>query len=75
MLLKAIARFDSKKLWTRVDRPISRQRRVNTTEEKWHKSDKKWNGSNHVCKETLNFYPFRYGTIGATDVEANVEGP
>ena len=34
-------------------------RRVYTTEEKWHGSDKKWNGSNHFCKETVNFYPFR----------------
>ena len=40
-------------------------RRVYTTEEKWHRSDQKWNGSNHFCKETVNFYPFVYGTIGA----------
>ena len=26
------------------------------TEEKWHGSDKKWNGSNHFCKEAVNFY-------------------
>ena len=63
MLLKAIARFDSKKMWTRVDRPISRpfwgaftRQRKNGT----NGSDKKWNGSNHVCKETVNLYPFRY---------------
>ena len=24
----------------------------------------KWNGSIHFCKELVNFYPFRYGTIG-----------
>ena len=40
-------------------------RRVYTTEEKWHGSDKKWNGSIHFCKETVNFRRFRYGTIGA----------
>ena len=40
-------------------------RRVYTTEEKWHGSDKKWNGSIYFCKETVNVYPFRYGTIGA----------
>ena len=40
-------------------------RRVYTTEEKWNGSDKKWNGSIHFCKETVNFNPFRYGTIGA----------
>ena len=34
-------------------------RRVYTTEEKWHGSDKKWNGSHYFCKETVNFYPFR----------------
>ena len=27
-------------------------KRVYTTEEKWHGSDKKWNGSIHFCKET-----------------------
>ena len=37
----------------------------NTTEQKWHGSDKKWNGSNSFCKETVNFYPFRNGSIGA----------
>ena len=38
---------------------------VYTTEEKWHGSDKKWNGSNHFCKETVTFYPFHYGSIDA----------
>ena len=26
---------------------------------------KNWNGSNSFCKETVNFYPFRNGSIGA----------
>ena len=38
---------------------------ISKLKEKWHGSDKKWNSSNHFCKETVNFYPFRYGTIGA----------
>ena len=41
------------------------KRGVYTTEQKWHGSDKNWNGSNSFCKETLNFYPFRNGSIGA----------
>ena len=40
-------------------------RRVYSTEEKWHGSDKKLNSSNHFCKGTVNFYPFRDGSIGA----------
>ena len=36
-----------------------------TTEKKWYGSDKNWNGSNSFCKETVNFYPFRNGSIGA----------
>ena len=35
-----------------------------TTEKKWQASDKNWNGSNSFCKETVNFYPFRNGSIG-----------
>ena len=35
------------------------------SEQKWHGSDKNWNGSNSFCKETVNFYPFRNGSIGA----------
>ena len=38
---------------------------VYTTEEKWHGPDKNWNGSNSFYKDTLNFYPFRDGSIGA----------
>ena len=41
------------------------KRGVYTTEQKWHGSDKNWNGSNSFCKETLNFYPFRNGSIDA----------
>ena len=40
-------------------------RGVYTTEQKWHGSDQNWNGSNSFCKETVNFYPFRNGSIGA----------
>ena len=40
-------------------------RGVNTTEQKWHGSDKNWNGSNSFCKETVKFYPFRVGSTGA----------
>ena len=40
-------------------------RGVYTTEKKWHGSDKNWNGSNSFCKETVNFYPFRFRSIGA----------
>ena len=40
-------------------------RGVYTTEQKWHGSDKNWNGSNSFCKETEKFYPFRVGSIGA----------
>ena len=40
-------------------------RGVYTTEQKWHGSDKNWNGSNSFCKETVNYYPFRNGSIGA----------
>ena len=40
-------------------------RRVYTTEQKWHGPDKNWNGSNSFYKETVNFYPFRDGSIGA----------
>ena len=35
------------------------------TEQKWHGPDKNWNGSNSFNKETVNFYPFRNGSIGA----------
>ena len=53
-----------------------RLRRVYTMEEKWHGSDKKWNGSNHFCKETVNFYPFRSGTIrGVYTTEKKWHGP
>ena len=38
---------------------------VYTTEQKWHGSDKNWNGSNSFCKETVRFYPFRNWSIGA----------
>ena len=38
---------------------------VYTTEKKWHGSDKNWNGSNSFFKETVDFYPFRVGSIGA----------
>ena len=38
---------------------------VYTTEQKWHGSDKNWNGSNSFYKETVNFYPFRFRSIGA----------
>ena len=53
--------------------PVGRQARrgsvrnlrgVYTTEKKWHGSDKNWNGSNSFCKETVNFYPLRNGSIG-----------
>ena len=40
-------------------------RGVYTTEQKWHGSDKNWNGSNSFCKETVKFYPFRDGSTGA----------
>ena len=40
-------------------------RGVYTTEQKWHGPDKNWNGSNSFYKETVNFYPFRDGSIGA----------
>ena len=40
------------------------QRGVYTTEQKWHGSDKNWNGSNSFCKETVKFYPFRVGSTG-----------
>ena len=40
-------------------------RGVYTTEQKWHGSDKNRNGSNSFCKETVNFSPFRNGSIGA----------
>ena len=40
-------------------------RGVYTTEQKWHGSDKNWNGSNSFCKETVDYYPFRNGSIGA----------
>ena len=40
-------------------------RGVYTTEQKWHGSDKNWNGSNSFCKETVNFYPFPNESIGA----------
>ena len=40
-------------------------RGVYTTEQKWHGSDKNWNGSNSFCKETVKFCPFRVGSIGA----------
>ena len=40
-------------------------RGVYTTEQKWHGSDKNWNGSNSFCKETVKFYPFRLGSTGA----------
>ena len=43
----------------------SNSRGVYTTQQKWHGSDKNWNGSNSFCKETVNFYPFRNGSIGA----------
>ena len=43
----------------------SNQRGVYTTEQKWHGSDKNWNGSNSFCKETVKFYPFRVGSTGA----------
>ena len=42
-----------------------RRRGVYTTEQKWHGSDKNWKGSNRFCKETVKFYPFRVGSIGA----------
>ena len=32
---------------------------------KMARSDKNWNGSNSFCKETVKFYPFRVGSIGA----------
>ena len=38
---------------------------VYTTEQKWHGSDKNWNGSSSFCKETVKFYPFRVGSTGA----------
>ena len=41
------------------------QRGVNKTEQKWHGSDKNWNGSNSFCRETVKFYPFRVGSTGA----------
>ena len=41
------------------------QRGVYTTEQKWHGSDKNWNGSNSFCKETVKFYPFCNWSIGA----------
>ena len=40
-------------------------RGVYTTEQKWHGSDKNWNGSNSFCKETVKFYPFCNCSIGA----------
>ena len=40
-------------------------RGVYTTEQKWHGSDKNWNGSNSFCKETVKFYPFCNWSIGA----------
>ena len=43
----------------------SLRRGVYTTEQKWHGSDKNWKGSNRFCKETVKFYPFRVGSIGA----------
>ena len=41
------------------------QRGVYTTEQKWHGSDKNWNGSNRFCKETVKFYLFCNWSIGA----------
>ena len=32
------------------------QRGVYTTEQKWHGSDKSWNGFNSFCKETVKFH-------------------
>ena len=40
-------------------------RGVYTTEQKWHGSDKNWNGSKSFCKETVKSYPFRNWSIGA----------
>ena len=46
--------------------PVERDlRRVYTTEEKWHRSDKMLNGSIYFCKKKVSFYPFCYRTIGA----------
>ena len=44
---------------------LSVLRGVYTTEQKWHGSDKNWNGSKSFCKETVKFYPFRNWSIGA----------
>jgi len=41
------------------------QRGVYTTEQKWHGSDKNWNGSNRLRKETAKLHPFRNWSIGA----------
>ena len=43
----------------------SNSRDVYTTEQKWHGSDKNGNGSNRFCKESVNFYTFCNGSIGA----------
>ena len=43
----------------------SLSRGVYTTEQKWHGSDKNWNGSNSFCKETVKSYPFCNWSIGA----------
>ena len=40
-------------------------RSVYTTKQKWHGSNKNWNGSNSFCKETVNLYPLCKGYIGA----------
>ena len=55
----------SKKQWTFIPSTKGPIRGVYTTENNWHGSDKNWNGSNSFCKETVNFYPFRVGSIGA----------
>lgn len=35
------------------------------TGQKWHRSNKNWNGSSSFCKEIVNFSPFRNGSIHA----------
>ena len=57
-------------VWTQaeggtVNTAVRYWRGVYTTEQKWHGSDKNWNGSNSFCKETVKFYPFRVGSTGA----------
>ena len=43
------------------------QRGVYTTEQKWHGSDKNWNGSNSFCKETVKLYQFCNCSIGTCE--------